>query len=531
MTAKMTVEEFKKALQQEQFQDFGSSFNEQVQTSYQARVFNRLRFEPRIAKLLFVPVLLSFHFDPITGESSEQGYNYKRRYRPFVRPDDFLMNIKAVCHEDENLKKFYMDMAGYTGKWDTKPTEEFTPIDRKILFIYRRPMTGVHPAIRINSMSITGEKFGGHYLLDTVQDPLTGEYQGDISDLHKLGILSQALQRNEVNSFNTALAEQKADCISLDLGRSFITSKTFTEIKDAESVEAKTIRGLIRGCYPLGGVSPLLVTPMLGFNVTPGNGDVKQFVNKDGEEVEELLPHFRNQIEWGAHFLATDKYNVLDKINSIIGNAFPKDPSRKKARDEDADVYPNFVVMEYITDDEREVFANDQERNMAAQKMEAKKERNPLYHAKKKAWVAPEIQEFMERLAGFYEYALKDNFIKRMPELMFSGYKTANEGISERAIKIMAETFNLGDEYKQLFTPDICATHKDILMVLWPDDFAEKFDQIEDKIEEGEDKFNALLESAQDAEAPDAAGAAEEGAIGAGDPVGDIEADEVAVGA
>lgn len=530
MTVKLSVEDFKKALQQGEFQDFGSSFNEQVQTSYQARVFNRLRFEPRIAKLLFVPVLLSFHFDPLTGESSEQGYNYKRRFRPFVRPDDFLMNIKAVCNEDEDLKKFYMDMAGFSGKWDTKATDEFTPTDRKILFIYRRPLTSVHPAIRINPMSITGEKYGGQFLLDTVQDPLTGEYQGDISDLHKLGILSQALQRNEINSFNTALADQKADCISLDLARSFITSKTFTEIKDVDSTEAKTIRGLIRGCYPLGGVSPLLVTPMLGFNVTPGNGDVKQFVNKDGEEVEELLPHFRNAIEWGSHFLATDKYAVLDKLNSIIGNFFPKDPSRKKPRDEDADVYANFVVMEYITDSEQEVFASDQERNLVAQKMEAKKERNPLYHAKKKAWVDPEIQAFMERLSGFYEYAMKDNFIKRMPELMFSGYKTANEGISERSIKIMAETFNLGEEYKQLFTPEIRATHKDILMALWPEDFADSMDEIEDKLEDGEATFNKLLEESEDAETPaNAAQAAEEGAAGS-DAVGEIVADEVEIG-
>lgn len=527
----MTVEEFKEALQQGSFSDFGSAYNEQTQTSYQARVFNRLRFEPRIAKLLFVPILLSFHFDPLTGETSEQGYNYKRRFRPFVRPDEFLMGIKALCHEDEALKKKYMDFASYSGKWDTKPTDEFNAIDRKILFIYRRPLTSVHPAIRINSMSITGEKYGGNFLLDTIQDPLTGEYQGDISDLHKLGILSQALSRNELTSFNTALNEQKADCISLDLGRSFITAKTFTEIKDAESNEAKQLRGLIRGCYPLGGVSPLLVTPMLGFDVTPGNGDVKQFVQAPGsdEQVEELLPQFRNAIEWGNHFLNTDKYAVLDKINEIMGHAFPKDPSRKKARDEDADVYANFVIMEYITDSDKEIFT-DTERMAAALKMETKKERNPLYHSKKKAWIDPEIKEFMERLAGFYDYAMQDNFLSRMPELMFSAYKTANEGITERSIKIMAETFNLSPEFEQLFTPEIRATHKDILMALWPDDFAEGFNEIEDKIDEGTAAFDALLEKSEDTETPDSTTAAEEGAVGAEQDSNEIVVDEVEVG-
>jgi len=499
---KMSLEDFKKALEQGEFQDFGGVFNEQTQTSYTARVFNRLKFEPRIAKLLFVPLMISIPFNPLTGEMEQDGYNLRKKFRPFLRPDEFLMHIKALCHEDEGLKKRYMDYAGFTGKWDTKPTAEFTDTDRQILFIYRRPMTATHPAVKINSQAITGERFGGQYLLQTKQDPLTGEFIGDISNLHKLGLLANALQRLEISSFNTAITEQKADCISLDLGRSFITAKTFTDIKDINSNEAKTARGQIRNCYPLGSVAPLLVTPMIALDVEPITGNIKTFVPTDGgEETEQLLPQFRNAITFEGNLIATDKYAVLDKINSIVGNAFPKDPSRKKERNVDADVYANFVILEYITDNDTAVFQNDTDRNMAAQKMEAKIERAPLYH-RKRGWADPELPDFMERLSGFYEFAQRDNFNKRMPELMMANYRAATEVIEDRALKIFSETFNLGEDYKELFNPEILATHKDILMEMWPEDFADKFEDIVDKIDEGETAFADLLEQASEVDTP-----------------------------
>lgn len=503
-TAKMSLADFKAALEQGTFQDFGTLFNEQTQTSYTARVFNRLKFEPQIAKLLFVPLMISIPFNPLTGEMEDNGYNSRRKYRPFIRPDQFLMNIKALCHEDEALKKRYMDYAGFTGKWDTKETAEFTDTDRSILFIYRRPMTATHPAVRINSQSVTGERYGGQFLLQTKQDAMTGEFIGDISNLHKLGLLSNALARLEVNSFNTALTEQKADCISLDLGRSFITSKTFTEIKDLDSNEAKTVRGQIRSCYPLGSVAPLLVTPMISMDVEAITGSVKTFVpdpENEGNEIEQLLPQFRNPVNFDGSLIATDKYAVLDKINAVVGNAFPKDPSRKKERNVDADVYPNFVILEYITDNDTAVFTNDTDRNMAAQKMEAKTERTPLFH-RKKGWADPELADFMERISAFYDFAQKDSFNKRMPELMMANYKTATEVIEDRALKIFAETFNLGEEYKELFNPEVLATHKDIIMEMWPDDFADKFDTIVDKIEDGEGNFANLLEEASEVDTP-----------------------------
>lgn len=500
----MSLADFKEALEQGQYSDMGSLFNEQTQTSYTARTFDRLRFQPQVAKLLFVPLMLSIPFDPLTGEMSDEGYNTRKKFRPFVRPDHFLKNLKALCHEDEKLKKRYMDYAGYSGAWDTTPTEEFTDTDRQILFIYRRPMTATHPAVTINSQTITGERYGGKFLLQTKQDPLTGEFIGDISPLHRLGLLSNAMQRIEVNSFNTALSEQTADCVSMDLGRNFMTAKTFTDIKDPDGDQARTLRMQIRQCYPLGAVAPLLVTPMIGIDVEPISGNIKTFVpDPEGgdREVEQLLPQFRNQISFEGNLIATDKYAVLDKINSTIGNAFPKDPSRKKERNVDYDVYPNFVVMEYITDSEQATFASDAERNAAAQKMEAKSERTPLYH-RKRGWSDPELPEFMERLSEFYDFAQRDNFNKRMPELMMANYKAATEVIEDRAIKIFSETFNLGESYKELFNTEILSTHKDIIMTMWPDDFADKFDDISESLDEGEENFEALLEEASDVDTP-----------------------------
>lgn len=518
---KMSLADFKAALEQGEFKDFGSLYNEQVQTAYSARVFNRLKFEPRIAKLLFIPLMLSIPFNPLTGEADEK-YNSRRKYRPFIRPDHFLMNIKALCHEDETLKKRYMDYANYTGKWDTKPTDEFTDADRQILFIYRRPMTASHPAIRINNQAITGERYGGQFLLNTKQDALTGEFVGDISKLHKLGLLANALQRLEINSFNTALTEQKADCISLDLGRSFITAKTFTDIKDLDSNEAKTVRGQIRGSYPIGNVSPLVTLPMIGIDVEPLTGNIKTFVpdpENEGNEIEQLLPQFRNPVTFEGNLLVTDKYAVLDKVNAVIGNYFPKDPSRKKERNVDRDVYANFVILEYITDNDAASFANDADRNAAAQKMEAKMERdNAAFYHRKKKWFDPELANFMERMSGFYEYAQKDNFAQRMPELMMANYKTATEVIEDRAIKIFSEDFNLGEEYAGLFNPDILATHKDILMEMWPEDFAAKFDDFAEKLDEGETAFETLLEESGDADT----------AEGTEDVV-EIDADEVEI--
>lgn len=499
-SGKMSLEEFKKALEQGTFQDFGSVFNEQTQTSFTARTFGRVRFEPRVANLLASPLMISVPFNPLTGMMEEDGYNSRRKYRPFIRPTDFLMNIKALCDEDEGLKKRYMDYAGFNGTWDTSPTEEFTDTDRAILFRYRRPMTATHPAVRINSQAITGEKYGGQYLLNTKQNALTGEFEGEISRLHQLGLLSNAISRIELKSFNQAIQEQNADCISLDLARSFITPKTFTDIKDVDSNDAKVVRGQIRSSYPLGQVAPLAVTPFIRIPVEPITGAIKTFVPVEGGgEEEQLLPVFRNEISFEGNLLQTDKYAILDNINSIIGNAFPKDPTRKKERNVDADVYADFVILEYITDNEAASFESDADRNAAAQKMEAKKERAPLFH-RKRGWADPELKNFMERLAGFYEFAARDNFNRRMPELMMSNYKPATEVIEDRAMKIFSEQFNLGGEYDGLFNADILATHPKILMELWPEEFAEKFDMIEDKLEDGESEFEKLVEASSNEE-------------------------------
>lgn len=243
---------------------------------------------------------------------------------------------------------------------------------------------------------------------------------------------------------------------------------------------------------------------MIGIDVEPLTGSNKTFVpdpENPGEEIEQLLPQFRNEISFEGNLIATDKYAVLDKINAIVGHAFPKDPSRKKERNVDADVYPNFAVMEYITDNDAATFNSDTDRNMAAQKMEAKIERAPLFH-RKRGWTDPELKDFMERMSSFFDFAQKDNFNNRMPELMMANYKAATEVIQDRAIKIFSETFNLGEEYKELFNPEVLATHKDIIMTMWPEDFADKFETIEAVIEEGEGNFNALLEEASEVNTP-----------------------------
>lgn len=122
---KFSVEEFTKMIEANEFVDLSSQFNENKQTTFTARTFSRLRFAPQVSKLLFIPLLLSFPFNPLTGVADET-YNMRKRYRPFVAPEEFLRNIKALCNENPEVKQNYINHAGFVGVWDTKETEDFT---------------------------------------------------------------------------------------------------------------------------------------------------------------------------------------------------------------------------------------------------------------------------------------------------------------------------------------------------------------------------------------------------------------------
>lgn len=493
MNQQMTVEEFMESLKQDKFKDYSSTFNENVQTAYQTRLFNRLKFEPRIAKYLFVPMLLTFPFDPLTG--STEKYNMRQPYRPSQRPEFFLTMIKAVCHQNEELKKHYTDMADFTGVWDTKPTKYLTDDDRTILFRYRRPLTVSQPSVRINSTSITGEKYGGVFLLNTQQDPLTGVYMGEVCPLQKLGFLANAAMRAEIDSFQKAVEESTPNCLSIDLGRGFMTPKLILDIKDLKGTEAMNTRSSIRACYPVGSVAQLRVLPLIALDVTPISGKITTYVTlPDGEEDEELLTQFRTKINFEEHFYATDKFAILDRVDAIVGHYYPKDPSKRKERNAETDLHADFAVLEYITADETQVFKSDIERNAAAIKLEAAPLRNPLFDRRKKKFTIDGLEQFFENMAEFYDYAQRDGFLDRMPSLLFANYKVATPTIEERALDIFAKAYPLEDYMDTLYSKEIRATHADILMAMFPEEYAESVETIEDKLEEGQEALEQLID-------------------------------------
>lgn len=525
-TRRMSVEEFKEALQQGKYSNLGEVFNESLHTSFAVRMFSRLRFEPRISKVLAAIQLLSIPFDPLTGKPTKE-YNQKTPFRPYVEPAAFLMNIKAMCHEDPELKRTYMDVVNYDGSWDTSPTEEFTANDRKILFVYRRPLSASFVGAKIQSPAITGERFGGTYLLDTKQDPLTGEYTGDISTMHRLAALGQAMMKLEIKSFNSAIENKTADCISLTLGRHFLSVKSFNEIKNVDDEAAKTIRMQIRSSYPVSGVSPTVVMPLLQFDLVPLKGEYFKIVDdpaNTGETIDELLPQFRVEPEWAKTFLATDKFQVIDKVNEICGNYFPKDPSRKKERNEESDVYANFVMLEYITNNTATQF-DDAAKMAAARELVATSQRTPWYNARRKSWEHQGLKTFVnEILPKFYTFAAMDDFIKQMPSLMFDNYKVVNESLTDRAMNEFRTTFNMGEEFAPLFTTEIKSTHNKILMELWPEDFADSLDdETLEHIEsgKGEELFEQMVQNASGTDAEMSQDDKEELA----DSGGNIEAD------
>lgn len=470
----------------------GDYFNDNTHSTFAQKAIRELKFAPRIAQKLVFPLIMAFPFDPLLGKETET-YNIQRKYTVMVSPSNMISLIKSECEANADLKKFFMKQAQFRGEWDTSdPSVVDSAEDITILWRYRRRMTYAFPAIKISSQSVSGDKFPTTYLLNTKQDPITGEFIGDLSFMHKVGALIGSLCRREIASFNEGIESKNVNTISRQVGRSFaVPADYLSKIPNTDCQEAKDRRSEIRKCYPMTAPQPLLTTVGLAFDVTPITGTV---VQQTGAKTFELYDWFRDDIEYRKHVFYTANFSAIDVIDGVIGNYYPKDPKKLAERNAEVDLYADFCILDFITEDKRDKLTNE-EKMTVARDMKFITEKKPLYDATKGEWAFKGLDEFVARLGLFQEYMAAEDYATVIRNLLLQSYKTISTSMEDAASAELHSKFPLSSP---LYDDVVKVMFSDVLRDIFPESMAEDSIRLGDKIEdEGEKLVNELMEAEQ----------------------------------
>lgn len=491
----LTVEqlnELKSLLMSDESSYVSSIFNENVQSAWAKRPLEELKFAPRISEKLLFPVLMSFPFNPLTGKTDV--YNDTNKYVAPAAPSDVIDLIKAECSTNPELANLYKRKAKFRGNWDTSPTESSTAEDKDILWIYRRRMTYAIPAMKIISKAISGNAFPAIYLLNTKQDPITGEFIGDISTMHKIGNLVGALYRKEINSFNDGIDDKDIEKnISYIMKRPFALSPDFLSvITSRDSIDAKSRRSEIKSFYSMEAPAPLLPTIGIKFSLTPKTGTFKMQVDKSKYE---LYDHFLDkELDFKKHIFFSTKYSCTKAIDEICGNYFPKDPRNYKERDAQLDLYPNFVALDYITENTNDTFTKDERMN-AAKDMTYASEKKPLYDLQADKWADPELENFMNRVSKFHSFAYKEDLFTSLHDLLYKSFGHVSDAMVSAAIDEIRIKLPLSSP---MYTPEIIAMHSEILLDLFPKEMITKnSSQLVEENIDGDELYEKLLKESE----------------------------------
>lgn len=492
MLTQEAIQELKKRLMNGEVEMVGSAFNDNTHSAWASKPIRELKFYPKVAEKLFFPLLMAFPFDPIEGKETPD-YNPRNKWSALIAPSEMVAVIKSKAQEDETYKNFFVRQAHFKGEWDVSDPSIMTADDIDILWRYRRRLTYAFPSTKVFSSSIGGDKYPTTYLLLSKQDPITGEFVGDLSFLHQAASLLGSLCQNEINSFNEAIESKDPNTLSKAMNRTFTASANY--LKDIPTVDhndAKARRGDIRACYALTAPQPLLTTIGFAFPVTPVNGS---FLENIGKGQYDLYEHFKQPIDWMSRIFYTANYAATDFIDGIIGNYFPKNPKKYKERNADVDHYADFCVVDYITENTATTFTKD-EKMKAALETKFATEKKPLYITEEGRWAHEALKDFAAQFANFPVIAEKEKLVDNVRGLLMQSYKMESPAMETAVIREIYKNYPLT---APVYTDQIKLQYADVLSKIFPEEMATYSLEESDKFDkEGEALYQELLSAEQD---------------------------------
>ena len=465
----LTIEELE-ALKEElasdskQVQDL---FNENLQNTHSSSLIRRLKIEAQISKKVFVPIIMQIPFDPFTGKVTEQ-YSMTKKWVVAKAPEQVMAVIKKLCNENPEIKEAYMRQANYKAEWDTSEFNRVdTPADKAILWIYRRPMAYTFPVTRVDNIQIAGNEYGETYLLPTEQDPNTGAFTGELSWMHQMASLVGALAQVEVKSYSEALKNNNPNNLCKQMGRDFTGNNNYLNMSP-DSPEAKERKRDIRKYYPMSSPYSAITLPVLAFDLTPRSGGL--FQSSDTDDTHELLEHFREHegLDPEKFLYYNGSMGLREEVDNIVGNYFPRNPSKLKERNKDKDLYPNWVALDYVLNDTNTTLTQEQKFALS-QRLKFAQEGTPMYDARKKEWEAPELEGFMQALTKFFAMADDRDSARTIRGWISSEYQKVNPTVEDAA---MVYIRNFLHPDSPVYDATIKAKYTDILARIFPEEQA-----------------------------------------------------------
>ena len=465
-------------------------FNENLQNTFASSLIRRLSIQPQISKKVFVPLVMQIPFDPFTGKTTGE-YTMAKKWVVVKAPDKVMAFIKEHCDDNPEVKDAYMRSAGYKGVWDTSDhTRIDTPADKAVMWIYRRPMAYTFPVTTINNSQITGTDFGQTYLLPTKQDPMTGAFTGDLSFMHSMASMVGALAQTEVKSFTDALKNNNPDNLCKKMGRQFTSNNDYLTMSP-DSKEAKDRKRDIRKYYPMSSPYSAITLPVLAFDLTPRSGGL--FVSNEAEDSHELLDHFKNYagLDPEKFLYYNGAVGIREEVDNIVGNYFPRNPAKIKERNKDKDLYPNWVVLDYVLNDTKTELTKE-EKFALSQRLKFTQEGTPMYNPIKKVWEAEELEGFVNELSRFFEMAEDRDFVRTIRGWIASEYQEITPAVEEAST---AYVRNFLHPKLPVYNANIHVKYTDFLAEIFPDEQATFILDNQDAIiEKGETLLQELLE-------------------------------------
>jgi hypothetical protein len=449
----------------------GSIFNERLHSTFTPDLITRLSFAPQVAKKTLWPLLLSFPFNPFTGEEDER-FNAVHRNMIFESPENVILTLFREFETNSELKRRYQSKTDYMGEWDTSgPDQVHSDATKEILWRYRRPLVFSFPSMTINKEAITGSKYTQTFLLDAKQDEMTGEFIGQQSDAQKIGLLVGQMVGNELTSLKKAMETKSLDSMSREMGRNFALVPDYIEKLGAwDSEEAREAKSQIRRAYPVGKPSPMVVPIGFQVNVAPVTGSVHKQV---GQGQYELYPDFTEKKSFEEMMCYRTGFVTILAINNIIGNYHPKNPLDAKTRNPETDLYVNFAILDYVTDDTRTEIPKE-ERGAAAIKTILQTEKKPLFDVTrndgKGGFINKQLPEFLSRMAEFFTSGNRKEIAKTIQGKLLQTFKPMTPELTNSTMTYMQKEMPFSSA---LFTPAIKITHSEILQDMYPEDYAE----------------------------------------------------------
>ena len=242
-----------------------------------------------------------------------------------------------------------------------------------------------------------------------------------------IGALAQA----EVKSFSDALKNNNHDNLCKKMGRSFTASTDYLNMS-GDSQEAKNRKRDIREYYPMSSPYSAITFPVLAFDLTPRSGGL--FASNEKDDTHELLEHYRKYegLDPEKFLYYSGAAGLREEVDNIIGNYFPRNPSKIKERNKDKDLYPNWVVCDFVLNDTRTSLTKEEKFELSP-RLKYAQEGTPMYDARKKEWQAPELEGFVKELSKFFTMADDKDFIRTIRTWIAAEYKEVTPAVEDAA--------------------------------------------------------------------------------------------------